>query len=113
MRDHGKAVDQHRQCEALVRGQRNRRCLNRPLLGEPFCFRHSYEAGEPKGAPEPGYEWYPLRDKSRPTILLVSTQHRKANRQTRYLNRHGATLSVSERIEIRRVLGEELLRRKT
>jgi len=62
MRDHGKAVDQDRQCEAPVRGQRNRRCLNRPLLGEPFSFRHSYEAGEPKGAPEPGYEWYPLRN---------------------------------------------------
>ena len=113
MRDHGKAVDQHRQCEALVRGQRNRRCLNRPLLGEPFCFRHSYEAGEPKGAPEPGYEWYPLRDSLGRPYFWFQLSTEKANRQTRYLNRHGATLSVSERIEIRRVLGEELLRRKT
>ena len=58
MRNPGKAVDPEQPCEAPVRGQHNRRCLNRPLLGSPFCFHHSYEASEPKGAPEPGYEWY-------------------------------------------------------
>ena len=113
MRDHGKAVDPKRRCEAPVRGQRNRRCLNRPLLGSPFCFRHSYEASEPKGAPEPGYEWHPLRDGLGRPYFWLQLRTEKANRQTRYLNRHGAPVSGSERTEIRRVLGEELLRRKT
>ena len=112
MRNHGKAVDPERPCEAPVRGQHNRRCLNRPLLGSPFCFHHSYEASEPKGAPEPGYEWYPLRDGLGRPYLWFQLRTDKAKRQARYLNRHGATPSVSERAEIRRVLGEELLRRK-
>jgi len=112
MRKYGKAVDPERQCEAPVRGQHNRRCLNRPLLGSPFCFHHSYEASEPKGAPEPGYEWYPLRDGLGRPYLWFPLRTDKAKRQARYLNRHGATPSVSERAEIRRVLGEELLRRK-
>jgi hypothetical protein len=74
-----------------VRGQHNRRCLNRPLLGAPFCFHHSYEASEPKGAPEPGYEWYPLRDGLGRPYLWFQLRTDKAKRQARYLNRHGAT----------------------
>jgi hypothetical protein len=113
VRDHGKAVDPKWRCEAPVRGQRNRRCLNRPLLGSPFCFRHSYEASEPKGAPEPGYEWYPLRDGLSRPYFWFQFRTKTATRRARYLNRHGATLSAAERDEIRRVLVEKLLRRKT
>jgi hypothetical protein len=113
MRDRGKAVDQDRQCEAPVRGGRSRRCLNPPLLGEPFCSRHSYEASEPPGAPEAGYEWYPLRDGLGRPYFWFQLRTEIAKRRARYLNRHGATLSDAERSEIRRVLGEDLLRRET
>jgi hypothetical protein len=113
VRDRGKAVDPERQCEAPVRGQRNRRCLKRPLLGSSFCFHHNYEASKPKGAPEPGYEWYPLRDGLGRPYSWFQLRTDKAKRQPRYLNRHGAALSDAERDEIRRVLGEKPLRRKT
>jgi hypothetical protein len=115
VRDHGgsKAVDPERQCEAPARGERSRRCLNPPLLGAPFCLHHGYEASKPKGAPEPGYEWYPLRDGLGRPYFWFQLRTETAKRRARYLNRHGATLSTTERAEIRRVLGEELSRRKT
>jgi hypothetical protein len=113
VRNQGKAVDPARLCEAPVRGQRNRRCLNRPLPGSPFCVRHRYEASKPKSAPEPGYKWYPLHDSLDRPYLWFQFRIGTATRRATYLNRHGATLSAAERDEVRRALGKKLLRRKT
>lgn len=110
--DHGMPTDKQRQCEAPIRGGW-RRCRNPPLVGEPFCAHHWVDAAEPDGAPEAGYEWYPLRDGQGRPYFWFQLRTQSAKRRARYLNQFGCVLSDAERSEVRRALGEDVIRRAT
>jgi hypothetical protein len=111
-RDHGQRSDLERVCEAPIRGAW-RRCKNPPLVNEPFCALHTYEASKPTTKAVSGYEWHPLRDGAGRPYFWFQLRTESATRRAWYLNRPGDTLSEAERSEVRRALGEDVLKKAT
>src|SRR5437660_1689657 len=77
----------------------------------PFCATHFFESRKPEGEPEPGYEWSPLRDGQGRAYFWFQLRTAGAKRKAKYLNRLGDLPTESERSEIRRALGEDVLSR--